>query len=1144
MKNKKLTILLSIFTAIVLSVTTVFAIKLTKPAVVDAKTLELMDTEYEDIYKQGTTVTFKESIVINPLTGETASNGELKFPNGRVYPAGTFTLKDLGTYTLRYYKSQGGEFITYEKSFRVCESLYGLSSDNGSYVGLIENDSETGYHSHTGSDGIFVNLKEGCEFVYNKPIDLKAGSAAVTGGGDTISLANIISIDPRSAGSVSKDGEVFTNYEDHLRYVEENKDKEGYVAPSYQPFANDVTITLTDCYDPTNKVIITLYRLTTVNTSDYGVLRCYVSSSTQEQWSVRYANATTSNQGTVVSFDIDGAASTANKYGGTIPRGQSISGHYGSPTSLAVWNNYGAQNPIQFQYDYARNRIYYTNSSRTNSIVVGDLDNPVIYPNGTFKGFTTGEVYVSVKASSYHVTDINLEVFSVGNDNSDVLKSNINLEKENYSDDKAPVIEIDNTLTVGKNAVNNGYVFGALNSEFTIPSAQAFDMNLIEGSLKCAVYRNYGTDQQVAVSVNNGKFKIDTIDNYTIEYSAVDKSNNVGIATLLVKAKKVETEKGISIVWQDKEIDGTLYTGFELFKNFIKNGVVAGKENVIPAFNIETINLAEALNYKVYAKNGLETVQIGKDNIFVPRYTGDYDIIFEYSDNVYSYVTAYTVKCTVEDGFASFLDVPQLQRYYIKDATYNIEEIPAFTYSDNGPQAHKATVYAIFDGDAENKVKITNLQKVKMSGNKTVQFLLEYNDTKNGVTALPRYTDVVELVDVGFGKGGGGVDATDDDMYMLYKYFKYDEGAFKVQTRNEVNNKVIKDIVYRATAESGDAKLQFVNPIPFYKFTFIFKVTNEYGAFSSVRFTFTSTTDKTKKSVVDIYQEAGFTYFTADGSKPVELKSFDFVSTSNKRMEYIHTSGKLYLGTNIVNYKMPFDDGAVDLDIELVGIRGSAGILITEMCGQQFNNSVHDDKTAPQISYKTSRGNYDMGAIVTITPASFADVLSPIDYSKTTFTVKGPDMAYVTALDGTVLDEDCDYTKTYQIRIEKSGQYTASWKTKDISFNGTSEASYPMTCIDTEAPVITFKDGRGENSIIEMSMNEVIKLDYEVVDNSTPIEKLVIFVNAIYVPTQSYGFIDLGNEFNLRLHGDWIVYVVAYDENWNMATKSFTVRII
>ena len=57
MKNKKLIALLSIFTAIVLSVTTVVAVSMTKPAVVDAKTVELADTEYEDTYKQGTIVT-------------------------------------------------------------------------------------------------------------------------------------------------------------------------------------------------------------------------------------------------------------------------------------------------------------------------------------------------------------------------------------------------------------------------------------------------------------------------------------------------------------------------------------------------------------------------------------------------------------------------------------------------------------------------------------------------------------------------------------------------------------------------------------------------------------------------------------------------------------------------------------------------------------------------------------------------------------------------------------------------------------------------------------------------------------------------------------------------------------------------------
>lgn len=1123
MKNKKLIALLSIFTAIVLSVTTVVAISMTRPAVVDAKTVELADTEYEDSYKQGTTVTFKDTIVINPLTGDTAGDGEVKFPNGKIYPAGTFTLNDLGTYTLRYYKSIGGEFVTYEKSFKVCESLYELSAENGSYIQQMN--TEGGYKSHTGLDGIVVNLKDGCSFNYNKPIDLKAGTTSTTPGGD-VNLANIISLDPRTAGAVAADGTIISDKETYDAYVAAGE------TPKYQHFANDFVISLTDCYDPSIRVDITMFRTEKTNSSDYGRVHVYVGSSTQEAWGVRYGNANTTNEGTVVSFDIDKAPSTANKYGGTLARGAQINGDSGSSVG-AQFNNYGKKRPVIFQYDFERNRIYYTYEGAGQSYVIGDLDNPTIYPEGTFQGFTTGEVYLSFKASNYAHTEVNIETYSVGNDDKDVLIANIDKGLESYSDERAPVINVDAKLTVEKNEINDGYVFGALNSEFTIPSAQAFDMNLIEGSLKVGVYRNYGTANEVNISVNNGKFKIDAIDTYTIVYTAVDESGNVGLSKLDVKVRNVPAEKGIYVAWDN----------LDSFKTFAQNGIIAGMENELPAYSIETINLKEELKYKTYIKNAFETIEIGSDNMFVPRYTGDYDLVFEYSDNAYSYKTSYTLKCTAQEGFASFLEMPNLQRYYIKDAVYNIDEISAYTYGEGDPVAYKPDVYAIFDGDKENRVKIENLQKVAITGSKTVQFVLEFENATH--KALPRYTQEVEIVDVGFGKGNGGKkDATDDEMYMLYKYFKYDDGAFTVQTRNEADNKVIKDIVYRATNETGNAKLEYINPIPFHDFTFIYKVTTEYGNFSTLRLTFTSTLDRTKKSVIDIYQEAGFTFFTADGSKPVQLKTFDFASTSNKRMEYKHTSGKIYLGQNIVNYKIPFDYGSVDFDIELIGIKGNAGILVSEICGQTLNNSTHDDKNAPKISFLTSRGNYAPGSVITITPASFGDVLSPIDYSKTTFEVKGPDQQFVTAIDGTLLNEDCDYTKTYQIVVDKPGQYTVTWKTKDISFASYTETYYPIICYDLEAPVITFKDGRGENSIIEMKMSDVIKLDYEITDNVTPADKLVVFVNAIYVPTQSYGFIDLGNEFNLRLYGEWIVYVTAYDENWNMAIKSFTVKIV
>lgn len=397
--------------------------------------------------------------------------GTITYPNGFIYKANNVAghkLDQVGQYTVAYkLVTNLGKTITVYDTFDVMSEYFYFSTDNGSTVRASNASNPLG----SKLDGISTVLNDGCELVFNKPIDLNKEG-----------LVDIITFDP------------------------EGYDKEVLAAGGWSSNADYVTVTLTDAYDAS---IFVYYRVCVRTQSGYGYVRC--GSNTQQDGGL-CPQPTADARWDRVACYIDGVRYL----------------NYFAET-LGTQSGGGAKNNTLYnlRYDFKNNYAYVDCGSGNR--IIAQLQNPECYNAGVkmFPGFTTGEVIVSIKAENYTTPGYQIDITKVGDMSGTELIANYNGTnwEENYKDERAPSIYYDLKKTT-QNAV---YV--AMGEDFVIPTSTVYDVNLAT-DVNVNVYKDYNDPQQrTPVIINGGKFKVADFEKYTVEYSAKDLAGNVGYAT-------------------------------------------------------------------------------------------------------------------------------------------------------------------------------------------------------------------------------------------------------------------------------------------------------------------------------------------------------------------------------------------------------------------------------------------------------------------------------------------------------------------------------------------------------------------------------------------------------------------------------------
>lgn len=1034
--------------------------------VVRAQMVTFQSSEIKSAYNLNEKVRFPQTVKVEYSGEKTAKDGVLVYPSGNIYAVGETetALTEEGEYELRYFFTHENVRVTATASFKVYSTLYSLSATNGSTVTAVT--AQMNETPMTGSEidsmrdkkeGLIVRLYEGCEFVYKKPVDLRDCEAD--------GLTNVITFHPRTSRQET--------------IVREDNGKNEFV--NAELIAGNTYIRLTDCYDSN-----TFVELILDNTSAGKNLICYrAGTNAQENAGIYLPDTTTATSFNKKEVFYDGVRGIARFF------------DWG-PYNFG-YRTYGTSEGITLRYDYASSKIYVQCGSE--QLFVNDFANSDIYGDNLFEGFTTGEVYVSVRNDEYYKAEATrIDITSVGRDNGNVLTGGLEGKIEAspaYKDEVKPVIEI-------KVEKTDAYgIYGAIGDKITIPEATVYDVN-DSGNLQVSVYRKNTIGDKISVDIVEGKFTLTENDIYYIEYKSKDLYGNEGVATLEVY------------------VDATAQKGLLLHAEKLAS-LSAGKLEYLPVPQIATLNDENKLALSVYVMRegqarervvevyGVENILALQEEEFAyrPLYSGKYTVTYVCTDNLNTETFSYEVNCSASDAVV-FLSKPYLSRTLLKNATYALDALNAYSFANGEPTPVPAQAYVSFDGG--EFVKIEDGKKVKITGSKTAKLQFRCEGAEESV-----FSDEATIIDAGFGKA-----------LKLENYF-YGEN-FVVDTEQT-------NLRYRSLVQTGNNVLHFVNTISVNSFLLEFLVPENLSNYKEMNVVLTDAYNPKKTVTVTYGNNDGLAYASVNGGTRVNLGLPFADDKQANKMFYDYTARKFVVQGAEFDCEIDFTNAACYVDLSFTGIYGETAIEIRALSNQNLNRNLRFDMKEPEVSVYKSEGNYRIGDTVTIYAPQFLDVLSPVDVSSIKLTVTR-DGNYVTSVDNVCLDGvQNDPFKTYQIQVKELGTYLVSYSACDsFSEDNLASASYMFNVVDSEPPVITITEGYDENTQVTIKAGNKLSFHYTVTD--TVDKELTTYVILSNIRTLKNKTYDSGTFF-VNEAGEYDVCVVCVDEAGNMATAKF-----
>lgn len=1016
-----------------------------------AETIEWASEDIPSKIALGQEISLPENIEVE-YKGEnyTASGCVIERPDGRVVEREEkLSLNLCGTYTIKYFFTANDKQYIAERKITVYNEYFGFSVDNGSEMHLSDADDTL----WSGKDGLVVNVKEGAEFVYNKPVDLRNAGAD--------GLTSVIELDSR-LGSFDDDG-------------------------TYQADAAIAWVKLTDCYNPAVSVELRMAR-----SADYsGALFTGVKTTYQECAGLDPTGWMVENLNRIVNIDGIDYKLWPNENG------------YANEDlpNLRLDMNSG----VLWKYDYDEMRFYieWQNYESHKKLVI-DLDDTSIYNSGNiFPGWTTGEVYVSVYAEEYSNASARNEIISIGGES---VKS---LYTENrYVDDVAPEITIDAEKT------SETGIYGAVGDRVTIPTATATDVNLV-GDVSVAVYRGYGTASECNVSVVDNSFLLSKSDLYTIVYTAKDGAGNVAVETFTVEANATAENRAVTLK----------------FNQF--SALNAGEQVDLSYRVTEALNCAiDDVKVKIYVNSERESFVYDEACEFIPRYAGEYEIVYEYTDGVFTYRKQYTVRCGASDAI-SFYGEMTLPRYFVKGFNYSLEGVKAYSYWRGEPSEYPTDVYVVYDGGSEQKVN--DLAHLQVEGNESAYFVFKAG-------GLTQTSDVVPIVDATYTEDN----FTGIDMSKLFV------GDFTANA--ESGGQRTQEISFVSNAKKGNNTLSFVNAISYRSFAFSYKIDKDFGNYSALKLILRDKTDATKAYTIEILNKSGLAYVSLNGGAAMSLgENYTFTSAASHTISYTHATHKMTIDKNTFTTEIALSEGECYLDIELVDVTGDAGIKVLKINRQSISGTLYADNASPEIYIDDTQGEYAVGAIVPLRVPEFSDVLSGVDYSTVTFTVACNDGKPALDANGNPLT-NLEWDKEYSLLLDRITSYIIDYTVKDFSGRRGS-TGYTIYCVDTTAPTVTL-DNLNEGDVIRIKAGGEVNINFTISDDVSAPVKMKAYIHLYcddmftYVanvarfkdnekPTDGkyYG------KFNIPVKGKYTAQIHVYDEKGNHTQKNVTIVV-
>lgn len=770
--------------------------------------------------------------------------------------------------------------------------------------------------------------------------------------------------------------------------------------------ATRVKIRLTDLYNEDNYITISLNHFT----DSWATGHIYVTAGAAHQ-----PQAGVENAGIAPNVHID------DSYG------------YGAAINCAMSGlpKNPADTHLTMYYDYNEKIFYADRESYSGAKqMIVDLDDPFLFGDNLWEGFTTGEVRLTVFAANYQSSSCNFTISAINGtdtfeDVGDVYAPNIAVNT-GYPADNLP------TALVGK--------------PYPIFAAEAVDGHDGKIPAVASVYYKYYSEKPVEVAVNDGSFIPTKEGVYVIEYAAEDSSGNVGTKCVSVNAVKGD---GLQVTLQDAVAEADTGTTVKV---------------------ISAVDYADAsgnVTYSVKAKNlaTSEEVEIDRQALsFIPMSDGEWEIAVTAKDYVSTVVKTFTLKAnhTTQPQVYDNVGLPQ---YFILGATYPMPELNGYDFSSGTGVVTAMDIFVTESGSQEKKIE--NGQYVPETAGAVK---VTYRLSVDGKTCEKSYDATV--VDVGY---TGNLD--------LSKYFVASTAGVTAQPDNA-------SITYEV---SKNTKFDFVNFVQVKNLTFSFQV-GEKNAYNKINIYLTDIVSGKQVKVSYIRTADGAAFSVNDGAQTSLTSSFDGINKNfsleflNDTRFVSPESGievevkKFLDGSDFTG----FTDYVARFSVEVEGVSGASQLIMKNLNAQTLNNAIVD-RFAPQIIVETMSGDRVPADQVVLAGAFAYDVLEPITVM--TLEVTDPNGAFVTDDNGVVLDGTQDATQDAPFTIKELGDYVIRYVIKDGK-GKTDTYVYAITAKDATAPTITLlkhKESAKVGETVELAGTEVT-------DNLTEECTVVVYV--------------------------------------------------
>lgn len=630
-----------------------------------------------------------------------------------------------------------------------------------------------------------------------------------------------------------------------------------------------------------------------------------------------------------------------------------------------------------------------------------------------------------------------------------------------------------------------------INKQYKLFTATAHDIYERAVDVDTSVYLYYYSEGRALVDVQDGCFTPENYGTYTLEFSAVDAFGNTSEVCVDVECN------------EKQELSANLSTG-------ATNGVV-GQSITLADLQVQNSAGNVEVSVMVALKDSNIVYDVTDTRKFVPEYTGEYQVTYEYADYNESGSTSYDI--VVSESDAPVMADFAVPKQFILGAEYTLPTPSKCYYSTQSKKYDIVPQIFVRYGGDPDLVELDGTFTPEEEGALEIVYRATYG---NKVSEKTFNSTVIDTGLLG--------------EFNMANYF-YGEYTTAVTTRDDV---VI------TTAKDG-AGFDFVNALPSGKVSFTLGIDESNNKFDrldmyltdslnpnlSLKFSFVKN-GETGRFIVNDDDNTNISY----GFN--KLMRTEFLYDDRSREVTFGGSTTIEVSTTVYGERFTgFESDTVNLSMVFGGVYGSASVHIFQINNQSFYDEMGDGVAPYVIFEKYQGGKVYVGDEVEIERIYVGDVLDPSITVK--YYVKAPNGSYALDLDGNELDQDTAYNVNHKFTVTQVGSYNISIVFSDSAGN---EDIYSYGIKVTAKDLVSvYLPEQGATSI---KFGNAITLKKAVVN---AIDDTGYTIN-VYVlcPDNIVDYVENGNGgvYSPDLYGEYKVFYYVYDDLGEVSVVSYT----